>query len=245
MVKGGWKLKEDIKKNKSEEKVDLLALFGLEDDIAEEEMNQRQWKILQAAINVFAEKGFEGSRTSEIAKEAEVAEGTIFRYYKTKKDLLMGLLIPFVSKFARPLILKSIEKIMENKDNEPIDEVLKKIFEDRIKLVKKNSKLLKTIFLEAIYHEELREELQKNLEEKIVPLIDKFMQKNVNKGIFKANDARFITRSFMSLLLGYVIFTSAFPDVFEVESDEIESQKMVDLMLNGFLDRENGGNVNG
>jgi TetR/AcrR family fatty acid metabolism transcriptional regulator len=48
-------------------------------------------KILQAAVRVFAEKGFYNSRVSEIAKEASVADGTIYLYFKNKDDILISL----------------------------------------------------------------------------------------------------------------------------------------------------------
>jgi len=48
-------------------------------------------KIIQAAIKVFAEKGFYNARVSEIAKEADVADGTIYLYFKNKDDILISL----------------------------------------------------------------------------------------------------------------------------------------------------------
>jgi AcrR family transcriptional regulator len=48
-------------------------------------LTNTQKKIIDAAIKVFSEKGFEGATTSEIAQEAGVAEGTIFRHFSTKK----------------------------------------------------------------------------------------------------------------------------------------------------------------
>ena len=48
-------------------------------------------KILQAAIKVFSEKGFYNSRVSEIAKEANVADGTIYLYFRNKDDILISL----------------------------------------------------------------------------------------------------------------------------------------------------------
>ena len=48
-------------------------------------------KILHAAIKIFSEKGFYNSRVSEIAKEANVADGTIYLYFKNKDDILISL----------------------------------------------------------------------------------------------------------------------------------------------------------
>src|SRR5262245_55757880 len=48
-------------------------------------------RILEAAVRVFAEKGFYGAKVSEIAREAGVADGTIYLYFKSKDDLLISL----------------------------------------------------------------------------------------------------------------------------------------------------------
>jgi len=47
--------------------------------------------ILDAAVKVFARKGFFQSRVSEIAREAGVADGTIYLYFKNKDDLLISI----------------------------------------------------------------------------------------------------------------------------------------------------------
>ena len=47
--------------------------------------------ILDGATRVFAERGLTAAPTSEISKEAGVAEGTLFTYFKTKDDLMNAL----------------------------------------------------------------------------------------------------------------------------------------------------------
>jgi TetR/AcrR family fatty acid metabolism transcriptional regulator len=46
-------------------------------------------KILEAAVVVFAERGFFQSTVSQIAKQAGVADGTIYLYFKNKDDILV------------------------------------------------------------------------------------------------------------------------------------------------------------
>ena len=48
-------------------------------------------RILDAAIKVFAERGFHSATVAEIAKAAGVADGTIYLYFKGKDDLLLRL----------------------------------------------------------------------------------------------------------------------------------------------------------
>jgi TetR/AcrR family transcriptional regulator, fatty acid metabolism regulator protein len=47
--------------------------------------------ILKAATTVFAEKGFFNSKVADIAKAAGVADGTVYRYFKNKDDVLHSL----------------------------------------------------------------------------------------------------------------------------------------------------------
>lgn len=53
-------------------------------------MDKRE-QILIAALNLFVEFGFHGTPTSKIAKEAGVANGTLFHYFPTKEDLIIAL----------------------------------------------------------------------------------------------------------------------------------------------------------
>ena len=49
---------------------------------------EKRDKILQTALQLFVEHGFRGTSTSDIAKQAEVATGTLFHHFKTKEKLI-------------------------------------------------------------------------------------------------------------------------------------------------------------
>ena len=51
--------------------------------------NDKYQRILEAAVRVFAEKGFYQSTISQIARKAGVADGTIYLYFKNKDDILV------------------------------------------------------------------------------------------------------------------------------------------------------------
>jgi TetR/AcrR family fatty acid metabolism transcriptional regulator len=48
-------------------------------------------RILDAAVKVFASKGFFQAKVSEIAREAKVADGTVYLYFKSKDDILISI----------------------------------------------------------------------------------------------------------------------------------------------------------
>lgn len=53
--------------------------------------DERRDRILDAALRVFADRGFHGATTRELAKAAGVSEALMFRHFPTKEDLYLAL----------------------------------------------------------------------------------------------------------------------------------------------------------
>ena len=60
-------------------------------------------QIIEAAVRVFARKGYYNSRVSDIASEAGIAAGTIYLYFKTKDDILVTLFRDKMAEFVGTL----------------------------------------------------------------------------------------------------------------------------------------------
>ncbi len=65
-------------------------------------------KIITAATKVFAKKGFFNARISDIAKEARVADGTIYLYFNNKIDILLSVFEEEIG-----LLIKQTRKLLE------------------------------------------------------------------------------------------------------------------------------------
>ena len=57
-------------------------------------------QIIEAAIRVFARTGYYNSRVSDIAREAGIASGTIYLYFKTKEEILVTLFREKMAEFV-------------------------------------------------------------------------------------------------------------------------------------------------
>ena len=55
-------------------------------------MTERQENILAIALRLFAQQGYDSTPTSQIAKEAGVSEGLIFRHFQNKEGLLQAIM---------------------------------------------------------------------------------------------------------------------------------------------------------
>ena len=74
--------------------------------------NNKEELIINAAIKVFAQKGFYTANVADVAKEAGVADGTIYLYFKNKDDLLISL---FETKMEE--ILQRFSSLTKNDQN--------------------------------------------------------------------------------------------------------------------------------
>ena len=65
---------------------------SIKEDLQEQLFTARRNQILDAATKVFAEKGFHATTIKDIAKEAGIADGTIYIYFENKMALMLGIL---------------------------------------------------------------------------------------------------------------------------------------------------------
>ncbi|MEW9668512.1 TetR/AcrR family transcriptional regulator [Ammoniphilus sp. 3BR4] len=210
---------------------DIMKKF-LEEIKDEDNLTEKQRRIMEASIKLFSEKGFHAASTSEIAKAAGVAEGTIFRHFKTKKDILISLVAPMVLRFAAPLILRDVKKIMDS--DLPIEELLKQLYQNRLSLIEKNWDRIRLILQEIQFHPELREIVVENLIRVVRNWAETFIQQKIAGGEFRPLPPLAVTRAMVSMMIGYVFFKYIiFPEEGMQLDDEEEIEHMVDILLHG------------
>jgi TetR/AcrR family fatty acid metabolism transcriptional regulator len=59
--------------------------------VSETHRIEKRDRITEAAISVFAQKGYRASRVADVAREAGVADGTIYLYFRSKEELLLTI----------------------------------------------------------------------------------------------------------------------------------------------------------
>jgi TetR/AcrR family fatty acid metabolism transcriptional regulator len=64
---------------------------------------QKRQRILRAAIDVFASKGYFAARMTDVAEAAEVADGTLYLYFEGKEHLLMSIFDSVLGRFIERL----------------------------------------------------------------------------------------------------------------------------------------------
>lgn len=186
-------------------------------------MTEKQQRIVEAAIEIFAEKGYAAASTSEIAQKAGVAEGTIFRHYKTKKDLLLSIVAPVMTRLIGPLILRDFAKMLDQ-PYDTYEDFLRALFRNRYIFAKDNMSIIKIFLQEVPFHDELKENLKTIFEDIIITRFCRIVDGYKGKGQL-SNDLptpaiiRFTITSMLGLLMTLVL---VIPEKGLDENEELE-----------------------
>jgi AcrR family transcriptional regulator len=219
------------RKAKGAETGDPVGRLLSDESIAD--FTPRQRELLEAALRVMSAKGYDGSRTREIAETAGVSEATLFKNFPTKRDILMALMKPFLATVVRPSLMASVKRVIEASADASLEDTLREIFRDRVALIRARGPLITTLVLEAIRHDELREIVQKQVMPEIVTMIDGVLGAAETRGEIAPRPRRAETRFILSAVLGYVVLGGLFPDQLGTDDDATEIDSLVQLVLHG------------
>jgi TetR/AcrR family fatty acid metabolism transcriptional regulator len=98
-------------------------------------------RIITAATKVFAKKGFFNARISDIAKDAKVADGTIYLYFNNKYDILISVFEEEIGK-----LIDQVKKALAQ-ENDP-QKMLEIFANKHLLAMKKNKNLAEVIQIE-------------------------------------------------------------------------------------------------
>lgn len=162
-------------------------------------MRDKTEQIFKGAIAVFIKKGLQGT-TQEIAKEADVAEVTLYRRFSTKQNLFSTVLKSILEKKFGSYILE----LAKEKDTELF---FMNVIENRLEVLSKNVDLVKML---------LSESLKGNLTDEIN--LPKIIFTSLKKGltfhfkmIDKTVDVDFYARQLGGIFLSYVVLPNDQP----------------------------------
>jgi TetR/AcrR family fatty acid metabolism transcriptional regulator len=137
-------------------------------------------KIIRAATKVFARKGFFNARISDIAKEAKVADGTIYLYFNNKFDILLCVFDQEVGK-----LIEHISLLLEKETNARAK--LKIFITNHLEEMKKNRYLAEVIHIELRQTAKIIREYRKNTFNEYLQIIAAIIEQGQNDGTFRTN----------------------------------------------------------
>jgi AcrR family transcriptional regulator len=158
----------------------------------------RRAQILDAAATVFAKKGFHRATTKEVAKAAGVSPGTIYNYFASKSDLLIGIM-------TRLAELESLdEELMEALQGDA-REFFIATFHYRIGRIQQGQEMLQAILPEVLANPDLRERFYQQYVLRITMMIEQYIQAQIELGHMRPVDVPLTVRAIQSMFIGLLV----------------------------------------
>ena len=134
-----------------EDWMDKTVFESFEDYLEEANYPQGKKKIMQAAVDLISTRSYNGTSTLQISKHAGLSQATLFKYFKTKEDLLTAILHPVVP----GLFGRFFEELLAVNTTE---EKVHYLVHNRMAYLKKNRALMKIILQESFSNKKLKNE---------------------------------------------------------------------------------------
>ena len=190
---------------------------------------QRKQQILDAALTIFSRKGFAEATTAEIARTAGIAEGTIYKYFPSKRELMVAVIKTFA--LTEPLL-----SLFDHAGETDFPAFFTAVLENRMNLIegsKKGEPLL--LMGELLRDPELKEIFNRQVIRPIITTMEKFYGSGVTAGYFRPLDTTIITQAMGGLVIGLLIL-----NLLEGESSPLKgiprqklATEIVELVLKG------------
>lgn len=140
--------------------------------------NDKYYRIIEAATKVFAKKGFFKAKVSEIAKEAQVADGTIYLYFENKDSVLISLF----EEQMKLVIDNMISRI--SRADDPVKK-LELFALTHLQLVEDNKSMAEIIQVELRQSSKFMKEYKNEKFAQYLDLIAEIVREGQEKGVFK------------------------------------------------------------
>jgi len=212
------------------------ASLNLERDL--ERYGETERRILMASVKVFSEKGFDGSRTDEIAKLAGVNKAMIHYYFESKESLYVTLISIVFKRLS--LILR---EYFGDISPETIREDLSLFIENYFEFVRANVKFFKILLWElAGGGDQIGRVMKEIIGEQFITLQSLF-DEAIQKGYIHPLVPRHLMLSIISTILFYFISHPIIrhlwgEDPLSDENIDLRKQEVKNLILRGILPDE-------
>lgn len=147
---------------------------------AEKIGSDKYQKIIQAATRVFAKKGFYNAKVADVAKEAHVADGTIYLYFKNKDDLLISIFEESMDNFTA-----TVRDKMQGL-SDPVEK-LTKFIHLHLELVRQHQDTAQVLQVELRQSSKFMKEYAGSKFLDYLTLITKFLEEGKAQGVFKSS----------------------------------------------------------
>ena len=184
----------------------------------------RRLQILNAAEAIFVAKGYHGATTRHIAEKADLAEGTLYNYFPSKRELFFGVM----QRRVDPLV-EAIGRLQVDTVEDMVVALLASRFQRMIR-----ERGLRMFLHEATLDPEISRYLNEQILARIARAIQEQMAQLLAAGIMRPVDPAIASWTLMGAVVGMALFSDlgAAPVLAAAAPEELAAH-VSDIFLNG------------
>ncbi len=188
--------------------------------------NERKASLIEAATVLFAAKGFNGTKTREIAERAGVSEALVFKHFPTKKHLYAAIL---AEQSPVPRMLSEIKKLADRREDV---QVFTLIANTIILRGVPDPDLMRLLLFSALEGHKLSDMFFQNHVRVFHEFLANYIDRRIRDGAFRKVDSLLVARAFMGMLIEHRLLTLLFRMPVSNPPETIVAT-FVDLFLDG------------
>jgi len=192
--------------------------------------NDRRNQLLEAALEVFSRKGFEGTTTKEVAAAAGVTEAIIFRHFPTKQALYTAVLDHYVQSSETQERLADIKRWMDQDNDE---EVLRSIARSILQAYRADARYERVLLFAALEGHEQGLAHNRQLVAPIYELLRDYFARRQSEGAIGDLHPGAIIGAIAGMAKNHAMVTQLFGFAIEGTTDEEVIENFVRITMNG------------
>lgn len=179
------------------------------DWLDQQKMPKGKKAALEAAMTLFAQDGFDGTSTVDVAKAAGISQATIFKYFHTKQDLLLAVIRPVMEHFFPKYRDEFFAGITRR---ETLTDMVHFIVTDRYQFITENQAVVKILLMELMTNTEIRRRFGEIISDKDFDFLGELLKNFRRTGELREDiDAAGIVRIIAGQLMLYIVQSTYAP----------------------------------
>jgi AcrR family transcriptional regulator len=197
---------------------------------------ERKAAIVEAAVRLFAERGFRGATTRELASAVGVTEPVLYEHFKTKRDLYSAI-IDAKSQEGCRLFTSLVGPYVETNDDRGF---FRKLAELILEFYETDPDYVRLLMFSALERHELAEQFYDRHRETFFRVVTDYIERRTREGALKKMDSALAARAFTGMVGNYALASTLFKHGLLTVSRKKIIEGMVDIFLDGISNRRNG-----
>jgi AcrR family transcriptional regulator len=186
-------------------------------------------RIVEAALEVFGERGIHAATMSEIAGRAGLSVSGLHWHFKNKDELVaaIGASIPIATTLVT-------EALRAERDDADLETQLTSLATVAIREIRRRRAMLRVMILETGIHPDVARLARQHTIGRFLPMVTSIFERHARRGTIRPGSARARAQALVGMLVVHALLRPTFDELLEPD-DDVTVREYVQIVLRGVL----------